>query len=83
MFNEALEAFGCNLREIEGYWRGRGDLTSNYIEYWNNIGKKISKEDAAANTYMGRWATEQGYYPRYVDDSFGSAEGVIARFARS
>lgn len=57
MFNEALRAYGSNVKGIRGTWLGGGDLSSNFDAYKANIKAGLDPKAAAAETFTGKMAT--------------------------
>jgi hypothetical protein len=61
MFNEALEAFGSNVQGVRGFWRGGGELSSNFDSYQAGIRAGLTPEQAAAQTFTGKMALRAGF----------------------
>jgi hypothetical protein len=61
MFDEAMAAFGSNVRGVRGTWLGVGDMHSNFDAFYQNLREGMSAEEAAVNTFTGRNAVRHGF----------------------
>jgi hypothetical protein len=80
MFNEALKAYGSNVKGIRGTWLGGGDLASNFDSYKANIKAGLDPRAAAQKTFTGTMATRAGFTTVTVVSDTSSK--VVAEFTR-
>ena len=60
MFNEAMEAFGTNVKGVRGTWLGGGDLADNFDAFKAAL-KTSTPEEAAFKTFTGHMAEKHGF----------------------
>jgi hypothetical protein len=62
MFNEALEAFGSNVKGIRGDWAAGGDMSANFDSFTKAVQEGVAPETAALeNTFTGKMAARAGF----------------------
>ena len=61
MFNEALQAYGSNVKGIRGTWIGGGDIASNFDSFKAALNAGLSPEQAALATFTGKMSARAGF----------------------
>ncbi len=81
MFEEAMRAFGPNVKGIRGNWVGTGTMTDNFDSFKAALKSGLSPEDAALNhTFTGHMAAKWGFTRATV--VLNDAAKVIVEFRR-
>jgi hypothetical protein len=81
MFEEAMRAFGPNVKGIRGNWIGTGTMTENFDSFKAALKSGLSPEDAALNhTFTGHMAAKWGFTRATV--VLNDAAKVIVEFRR-
>jgi hypothetical protein len=78
MFNEALEQFGSNVKGVQGYWIGGGDLADNFNSFKAAVSAGLSPEAAAFQTFTGKMAQRAGFLTSTIVDN--SEHAVVVLF---
>jgi hypothetical protein len=79
MFNEAMQAFGTNVKGVRGTWLGGGDLADNFNAF-KAAAKTMSPEQAAFRTFTGHMAQKHGFtHARIVSNNESK---VVVEFYR-
>lgn len=85
MFRDLMTAVGDNVRTIHGHWMATENARSNLDEFNAGIRSELTPEEAAQNTFTGRWARDWGFTEVTVssEDGFtGHSSTVNAKFTR-
>jgi hypothetical protein len=61
MFDEAMRAFGPNVKGIRGIWFGTGEMTDNFISFKDALKSGLPPEEAAFHTFTGHMAEKWGF----------------------
>jgi hypothetical protein len=80
MFNDALNAFGPNVRGVRGTWLGGGDIADNFDSFKGLLSSGLSPEQAALGTFTGKMASRAGFSNVRVVMDTGSK--VVVEFSR-
>jgi hypothetical protein len=80
MFDEAMRAFGPNVRGIRGNWVGTGEMTDNFDSFKDALKSGLRPEEAAFHTFTGHMAAKWGFTHATVVAN--NDEKVIVEFRR-
>jgi hypothetical protein len=80
MFDEAMRAFGPNVKGIRGNWFGTGEMTDNFDSFKDALKSGLPPEEAAFHTFTGHMAAKWGFTRATVVSN--DAEKVIVEFRR-
>jgi hypothetical protein len=80
MFDEAMRAFGPNVKGIRGNWFGTGEMTDNFDSFKGALKSGLPPEEAAFHTFTGHMAAKWGFTRATVVSN--DAEKVIVEFRR-
>jgi hypothetical protein len=80
MFDEAMRAFGPNVKGIRGIWFGTGEMTDNFDSFKAALKSGLPPEEAAFHTFTGHMAAKWGFTRATVVSN--DAEKVIVEFRR-
>jgi hypothetical protein len=61
MFDEAMRAFGPNVKGIRGIWFGTGEMTDNFDSFKAALKSGLPPEEAAFHTFTGHMAAKWGF----------------------
>ena len=61
MFAAAILALGTGAKGVFGYWKGGGDLSTNFDIYMAARREGHTPQQSAKRTHTGRWADEAGF----------------------
>jgi hypothetical protein len=61
MFDEAMRAFGPNVKGIRGIWFGTGEMTDNFVSFKDALKSGLPPEEAAFHTFTGHMAAKWGF----------------------
>jgi hypothetical protein len=80
MFDEAMRAFGPNVKGIRGNWVGTGEMTDNFDSFKDALKSGLPPEEAAFQTFTGHMAAKWGFTHATVVAN--NDEKVIVEFRR-
>ena len=80
MFNEAMQAFGTNVKAVRGTWIGHGELSSNFDSFKSALAAGKSPEEAAFDTFTGKMAKRHGFAKATIVTN--TPEHVVVEFTR-
>ncbi len=80
MFQEALEAFGSNVKGIRGNWINSKSIGDNFKSYKKALSRGHTPERAAFETFTGKMAQKNGFDKARVTKD--TAERVTVEFTR-
>ena len=80
MFDEAMRAYGPNVKGIRGNWFGTGEMTDNFDSFKDALKSGLPPEEAAFHTFTGHMAAKWGFTRVTVVSN--DAEKVIVEFRR-
>jgi hypothetical protein len=61
MFDEAMRAFGPNVKGVRGNWFGTGEMTDNFDSFKDALKSGLPPEEAALHTFTGHMAAKWGF----------------------
>jgi hypothetical protein len=80
MFDEAMRAFGSNVRGIRANWVGTGEMTDNFDSFKAALKSGLPPEEAAFHTFTGHMAAKWGFTRATIE--LNNDEKVILEFRR-